>query len=76
MSTGSMSSGSLSSGGSMVMMIPYLHFTGGDNLLFKSWRPSSAGALAGASIGLVLLAVLDRWTAAIRGLLDTRWKQQ
>ncbi|KAK7692768.1 hypothetical protein QCA50_004401 [Cerrena zonata] len=75
MSSGSTSSGSITSDGDMLMMTPYLHFSGGDNLLFKSWRPSSVGALTGACIGLILLAVLDRWMAAVRGLLEVRWEQ-
>ncbi|KAH9176939.1 Ctr copper transporter [Lactarius sanguifluus] len=59
----------------MDMMIPYLHFTGGDNLFFKSWRPSSNGAIAGASIALVVLAILERLLFSIRGVLEARWRR-
>ncbi|GJE85939.1 copper transporter family protein [Phanerochaete sordida] len=58
------------------MMIPYLHFTGGDNLYFKSLRPTSHGAIAGACIVLALLAIFDRWVAAMRGVAQVRWAQR
>ena len=57
-----------------VMMVPYLHFTGGDNLFFQSWHPTSSGAIAGACIGLVFLALLDRWVAAARNVLEDHWR--
>jgi copper transporter 1 len=56
-------------------MIPYLHFTGGDNLFFKSWHPYSHGAIAGASIALVVLAILERLLFSIRGALEARWRR-
>jgi len=55
--------------------MPYLHFTGGDNLFFKSWHPSSNGAIAGASIALVVLALLERLLFSIRGAMDARWRR-
>ncbi len=58
------------------MMVPYLHFTGGDNLLFEAWHPSSNGAIAGACIGLVLFAIFERWVNCVRGVLEARWRQQ
>ena len=58
------------------MMTPYLHFTGGDNLFFKSWRPSSNGAIAGACIALVVLAISDRLLSSIRGAMEARWKRR
>ncbi|KAF8641218.1 hypothetical protein AX17_000852 [Amanita inopinata Kibby_2008] len=60
----------------MMMMTPFLHFTGGDFLIFKAWMPSSAGAIAGASIGLACLAVIDRWLAAVRATLDAYWTRR
>ncbi|KAF8273769.1 Ctr copper transporter [Lactarius quietus] len=60
----------------MDMMMPYLHFTGGDNLFFKSWRPSSNGAIAGASIALVFLAILERSLFSTRGALEARWRRR
>ncbi|CAL1696525.1 unnamed protein product [Somion occarium] len=60
----------------MVDMVPWLHFSGGDNLFFKSWHPSSSGAIAGACIGLVLFAMFERWIAAIRGVMEAHWKRQ
>jgi len=57
----------------MVMMTPYLHFTGGDYLYFKSWQPSSHGAIAGASIALLVLAILERLLHATRVAIDARW---
>lgn len=58
------------------MMAPYLHFVTGDCLYFKTWQPTSAGAIAGACIGLILLALFDRWLAATRGILDVHWRQR
>jgi len=60
----------------LALMTPYFHFTGGDHLFFKSWRPSSRGAIAGASLALVVLAVLERFLHATRGVMDTRWKRR
>ncbi|KAG6911780.1 hypothetical protein DXG01_000026 [Tephrocybe rancida] len=57
-------------------MIPYLHFTRGDYLLFEAWKPSSAGAVAGACIALVCLAILDRWLSAARTALDYYWRRK
>jgi solute carrier family 31 (copper transporter), member 1 len=60
----------------LAMTIPYLHFTGGDYLYFKSWQPSSHGAIAGASIALVILAILERLLHATRGAMDARWRRR
>ena len=65
-----------SSGTVMSMMIPWLHFSSGDNLFFASWAPNSTGALVGASIGLIFLALFERWVAAIRGVMEAHWKRQ
>ncbi|KAF8480958.1 copper transporter, partial [Russula ochroleuca] len=59
----------------LVLMTPYLHFIGGDHLYFKSWRPSSHGALAGASIALLIFALLERLLHATRGAMDARWRR-
>ncbi|KAF8971571.1 Ctr copper transporter, partial [Flammula alnicola] len=56
-------------------MIPYLHFTGGDFLYFRAWHPTSGGAIAGACIGLVMLALFERWLGAARRALDTHWRR-
>ncbi|KAI8995321.1 hypothetical protein BD414DRAFT_479205 [Trametes punicea] len=60
----------------MTMMVPWLHFTGGDNLLFETWRPSSKGAIVGACIGLVFFAILERWVDAMRGLAEKHWRDR
>ena len=60
----------------LVTMTPYLHFAGGDYLYFKSWHPSSHGAIAGASIALVILAILERLLHATRGAMDARWRRR
>ncbi|KAI0932458.1 hypothetical protein AcW2_001085 [Taiwanofungus camphoratus] len=78
-SMSSMPMSTSSSGGSMMMMggmTPYLHFTGGDNLLFKAWTPSSHGAIAGACIGLVVLAIFERFIGALRGLCQMYWRRR
>ncbi|KAH9890910.1 Ctr copper transporter [Cubamyces lactineus] len=69
-----MSSSSNSSSMIMAMMIPWLHFTSGDNLLFQTWHPSSHGAIAGACLGLVVLAVFERWVDAMRGVAEDHWR--
>ena len=58
------------------MMVPWLHFTRGDNLYFASWHPTSPGAITGACIGLVLLALFERWLAATRGILEAHWRRR
>lgn len=58
------------------MMVPYLHFTGGDNLFFESWQPSSHGAIAGASIALVVLAIFERFLFSIRAAMEARWRRR
>jgi solute carrier family 31 (copper transporter), member 1 len=60
----------------MTMMKNYLHFTGGDNLLFQTWHPTSSGALAGACIGLVVVALLERWLFAVRAGLEAYWRHK
>ena len=59
-----------------VMMIPWLHFAGGDNLFFKTLHPSSGGAIAGACIVLVALAILERWVSGMRANLDGYWRKK
>jgi len=56
------------------MMIPWLHFGGGDSLLFKTWQPSSHGAIAGACVGLLVFCILERWLAAYRRTRELHWK--
>jgi len=54
-------------------MISYFHTGGGDNLLFKSWTPSSPGGIAGASIALFFLAILERLVNGVRSRLVGYW---
>ncbi|KAG8695731.1 hypothetical protein FRC09_008969 [Ceratobasidium sp. 395] len=65
-------SGSSSSEFSGAMMIPYLHFTGGDYLYFAGIAPTSKGAIAGACIALVFLAILERAVAGARGIFELK----
>ena len=58
------------------MMIPYFHFTIGDSLYFETWQPRSAGALAGACIGLIVLCFFERWLAATRNVFNKQWHQR
>ncbi|PPR01179.1 hypothetical protein CVT24_006055 [Panaeolus cyanescens] len=69
-------SGATTGASAHAMMVPYLHVAGGDFLFFEAWAPSSPGALAGATIGLFLLAVLERYLAAVRGSFDLHWRQR
>ncbi|KAK7042004.1 CTR copper uptake transporter [Favolaschia claudopus] len=56
------------------MMMTALHFTPlGDTLWFSALTPSSSGAVAGACIALLLLAIFDRYLAAVRATLAARW---
>ncbi|KIK09641.1 hypothetical protein K443DRAFT_127524 [Laccaria amethystina LaAM-08-1] len=57
-------------------MIPYLHFTPGDVLWFQGWVPKSPGAMFGACFGLFLLAIVERWIAAIRSLAEAYWRKR
>ncbi|PIL26368.1 transporter [Ganoderma sinense ZZ0214-1] len=57
-------------------MIPYLHFTPGDILWFYGWVPSSKGAMVGTCIGLFLLALVDRWIAAARSVMEVHWSKR
>jgi len=63
-------------GGSHHGMVPYLHFVGGDILLFQSLAPKSAGAIAGASIVLFCLGLFDRLFSAWRSIMEARWRKQ
>jgi hypothetical protein len=57
-------------------MIMYLHFMIGDNLWFLGWAPSTAGAMAGACIGLFMLATAERWLVAMRGVMEEHWSRR
>lgn len=57
-------------------MTMYLHFHGGDYLYFSAWQPSSPGAIAGACIGLFMLALFERWFAALRAVFEHHWKHR
>ncbi|KAF9219854.1 CTR copper uptake transporter [Gyrodon lividus] len=54
-------------------MVPYLHFTPGDTLWFLGWVPKSTGAMVGACIGIFLLALVERWVATCRALMELHW---
>ncbi|KAI0820539.1 CTR copper uptake transporter [Trametes gibbosa] len=56
-------------------MLPYLHFTPGDIVLFYGWVPSSKGAMVGTCIGLFLFALVERWIAACRGVMEAHWRK-
>jgi len=58
------------------MMTPWFHFSTGDPVWFDTWMPTSKGALAGACIGLFLLAVVERWIAAMRAVVEVWWKRK
>lgn len=57
-------------------MIMYLHFTIGDNLWFLGWAPRTAGAMAGACIGIFMLAAAERWLVAMRGVMEEHWSMR
>ncbi|KAH9846562.1 CTR copper uptake transporter [Lenzites betulinus] len=57
-------------------MLPYLHFTPGDIVLFYGWVPSSKGAMVGTCIGLFLFALVERWIATCRGVMEAHWRRR
>lgn len=60
----------------MMSMHPYLHFGGGDPLWFQAWAPTSSGAIAGACMGLVMLAMFERLLVGMRGILEAEWQRR
>ncbi|KAH7104490.1 Ctr copper transporter [Auriculariales sp. MPI-PUGE-AT-0066] len=67
-----------SSSGSLVQgtMFSSFHVSLGETLWFEGWVPQSKGALAGAAIGLFVLAVVERWISSIRVVMEAWWKQR
>jgi copper transporter 1 len=58
-------------------MLTHLHFTPlGDSLWFLGWVPRSNGAMVGTCIGLFLLAVVERWMAACKAVMEEHWNTQ
>ena len=57
-------------------MLMWFHFTPGDVLWFYGWVPTSVGAMVGTCIGLFLLALVDRWIAACRGVMEAHWSKR
>ncbi|KAG8984284.1 hypothetical protein FRB94_006196 [Tulasnella sp. JGI-2019a] len=58
------------------MMKPYLHFTNGDILWMREWVPSSPGAVSGACLGLIFLAIIERLLSAMHGVMEAWWKRK
>jgi len=58
------------------MMTPWLHFSTGDPVWFADWMPVTNGGFAGACIGLFMLAVIERWIAAMRAVVEVWWKRR
>jgi len=57
-------------------MLPYIHFTRGDNVWFLGWVPSSVGSTVGTCIGVFLLSMLERWLAACLELAERHWDER
>ena len=57
-------------------MLMYFHFKPGDLIWFLGWVPSSTGAMVGASIGLFLFAVFERWVSALKALMEAHWRSR
>ena len=57
-------------------MLPFLHFHGADTLWFQGWVLQSTGAVAGACIGLFLLAIFSRWLDAMRSVAEIHWTKR
>ncbi|KAG2047213.1 hypothetical protein BDR06DRAFT_1014079 [Suillus hirtellus] len=50
--------------------------TGLYTVWFLGWVPQSLGAMVGTCIALFMLAVIERWIAACRGVMEFHWSQQ
>lgn len=64
------------SGDTTAIMVPWLHFTPGDTVLFQDWVPRKKGPIFGACLALFMLAILDRWLAALRRFMEAWWSEQ
>ncbi|KAJ7054291.1 CTR copper uptake transporter [Mycena amicta] len=56
-------------------MLPMLHFSLGDTLWFQGWVPQTRAAVFGACVGLFVLALADRWLAAVRSMAEANWRR-
>lgn len=69
--------GSTASNGTIaVMMTPFFHVIGGDYLLFRAWKPTSRGAIAGSCVGLFLFSLFERWIGAISPVIVDHLKSR
>ncbi|KAH7883903.1 Ctr copper transporter [Phlebopus sp. FC_14] len=59
-----------------MVMVPWLHFGGGDFLLFRTWQPSSTSAIVGACIALFVFCILERGLAALRRSRELYWRSR
>ncbi|ORY89066.1 Ctr copper transporter, partial [Leucosporidium creatinivorum] len=67
--------GTTNSTTSTMMMTSFTTALGASNLWFTSWTPTSAGATAGASIGLFFLAIFSRLLSAVRSSAEQSWAE-
>ncbi|KAK1922608.1 Ctr copper transporter [Papiliotrema laurentii] len=62
--------------GGMSAMKMYFHGSiGTDILWFASWVPSSAGATVGVCLGVFVIAIFERWLAALRRACEHGWQR-
>ncbi|KAG1893842.1 CTR copper uptake transporter [Suillus fuscotomentosus] len=58
-------------------MLSYLHFTQETLVVwFLGWVPKSSGAMVGTCFALFMLAMIERWIVACRGVMEFHWSQQ
>ncbi|KDQ19798.1 hypothetical protein BOTBODRAFT_169849 [Botryobasidium botryosum FD-172 SS1] len=57
-------------------MATYLHFGINDSLWFKEWVPQSNGAFFGSCLGLFIFAIVERFVAGLRGVMELWWKRK
>ncbi|PPQ75011.1 hypothetical protein CVT24_010395 [Panaeolus cyanescens] len=57
-------------------MMAFLHFTPGDTIWFEGWVPTSPGAIGGTCVGMFLLALVERWLSAMRGMAELYWRNR
>ena len=54
----------------------YFHGSIGDDyFLFKSWIPTSAGAIVGVCVAVFILGIFERYLMALRRACDSHWRR-
>ncbi|KAF5378456.1 hypothetical protein D9615_007066 [Tricholomella constricta] len=57
-------------------MTAFLHFRPGDTLWFEGWVPGKGSSMFAACVGLFLLGIAERWTAALRAGVESAIRRE